>query len=119
MATNGSAGASGTISDPLDTLANALNQALPGDKILMRGGNHQAGDIWYTKQGGQAGAFLTIDRYQNENVIITGTRLVIESQYIRIQNLKFQNFKIIVRHQEGIRPRLVQGQEWEMDIHIR
>jgi len=32
--------------------------------------------------------------------VIMGKRLVIESQYIRIQNIEFRNFSIVVRHQE-------------------
>ncbi len=91
---------SGTIHDPLDTLDRALEQGLPGDAIVLRGGIHHAGNIWYTGQGGEPGAFLTIDRYPNERAVITGKRLVIESQYIRIRNIEFRNFLIVVRHQE-------------------
>src|SRR5512139_77038 len=60
---------SGTIDDPLDTLGHALRQGLPGDTIVLRGGIHDGGDIWYTRQGGKPGAFLTIDRYPNERVV--------------------------------------------------
>ena len=91
---------SGTLDDPLDHLRRALEQGLPGDTIILRGGTHQADDIWYTGRGGEPGAFLTIDRYLNERPVITGKRLVIESQYIRIQNIEFRNFLIVVRHQE-------------------
>jgi parallel beta-helix repeat protein len=90
----------GTIDDPLDTLGHALEQGLPGDTIILRGGVHQAGDIWYTGQGGRSGEFLTIDGYQNERAVITGKRLVIESQYVRVQNIEFRNFLMTVRHQE-------------------
>ena len=91
---------SGAIDDPLDTLGHALEQGLPGDTIVLRGGIHQADNIWYTGKGGEPGAFLTIDRYPNERAVITGKRLVIESQYIRVQNIEFRNFLIVVRHQE-------------------
>ena len=91
---------SGTIDDPFDTLGHALEQGLPGDTIVLRGGIHHADNIWYTRQGGEPGAFLTIDRYPNEHAVITGKRLVIESQYIRIQNIEFRDFLIVVRHQE-------------------
>ena len=101
---------SGTINDPLDTLGHALEQGLPGDTIVLRGGTHQAENIWYTGQGGEPDAFLTIDRYPNERVVITGKRLVIESQYIRIQNIEFHNFLIAVRHQERNR--------WRYSHHI-
>jgi hypothetical protein len=96
----GRSNGSGTIDDPLDTLGHALEQGLPGDTIVLRGGTHQAGNIWYTGQGGEPGAFLTIDRYPNEHAVITGKRLVIESQYIRIQNIEFRDFLVAVRHQE-------------------
>lgn len=96
----GRSNGSGTIDDPLDTLGHALEQGLPGDTIVLRGGIHQAGNIWYTGQGGQSEAFLTIDRYQDERVVVTGTRLVVESQYIRIRNIEFREFVITVRHQE-------------------
>jgi hypothetical protein len=96
----GRPGGSGTINDPLNTLGHALKQGLPGDTIVLRGGVHEAGDTWYTEQGGEADAFLTIDRYPNERAVITGTRLVIESQYVRVQNIEFRNCVIVVRHQE-------------------
>jgi serralysin len=91
---------SGTLEDPLDTLRHAMEQGLPGDTIVLREGIHQAGNIWYTGQGGRPGEFLTIDRYQNERAVVIGRRLVVESQYIRIQNIEFKNFVITVRHQE-------------------
>jgi hypothetical protein len=94
--TNGS----GTIKDPLDTLGRAMEQGLPGDTIVLRGGIHQAGNIWYTGQGGKLGEFLTIEGYPNERAVVIGRRLVVESQYIRIQNIEFKNFSVIVRHQE-------------------
>ncbi len=90
----------GTIDDPLDTLGHALRQGLPGDSIVLRGGIHDAGNIWYTGQGGESGAFLTIDGYPNERPVITGKRLVLESQYVRVQNIEFRNFVVVVRHQE-------------------
>jgi parallel beta-helix repeat protein len=101
---------SGTIDDPLDTLGHALEQGLPGDTVVLRGGIHQAGNIWYTGQGGEPGAFLTIDGYPNERVVITGKRLIIESQYIRIQNIEFRDFLVAVRHQERNR--------WRYSHHI-
>ena len=96
----GRSNGSGTIDDPLDTLGHGLELGRPGDTIVLRGGIHQAGNIWYTGQGGQSGAFLTIDRYQDEQAVVMGRRLVVESQYIRIQNIEFHNFVITVRHQE-------------------
>lgn len=101
---------SATIDDPLDTLGRALEQGLPGDTVVLRGGIHQAENIWYAGRGGEPGAFLTIDRYRNERVVITGKGLVIESQYIRIQNIEFRNFLIGVRHQERNR--------WKYSHHI-
>lgn len=106
----GRSNGSGTIDDPLDTLGHALEQGLPGDTIVLRGGTHQAGNIWYTGQGGEPGAFLTIERYPNEHAVITGKRLVIESQYVRVQNIEFRNFLIVVRHQERNR--------WRYSHHI-
>jgi hypothetical protein len=91
---------SGAIDDPLDTLGHALEQGLAGDTIVLREGIHQAGNIWYTGQGGRPGEFLTVGGYQNERAVVIGRRLVVESQYIRIQNIEFKNFVIIVRHQE-------------------
>jgi hypothetical protein len=96
----GRANGSGTIEDPLDTLGRAMDQGLPGDTIVLREGIHDAGNIWYTGQGGRPGQFLTIDRHQSERVVVIGRRLVVESQYIRIQNIEFKNFVITVRHQE-------------------
>jgi hypothetical protein len=101
---------SGTIGDPLDTLGHALEQGLAGDTIVLREGIHQAGNIWYTGQGGRPGEFLTIDGYPNERAVVIGRRLVVESQYIRIQNIEFKNFVIIVRHQERNR--------WRYSHHI-
>src|SRR5512136_1233594 len=99
-ASGGRPNGSGTIDDPLDTLDRAVEKGLSGDTVVLRGGIHEAGNIWYTGRGGEPGAFLTIDRYLNERVVITGKRLVIESQYVRIQNIDFQNVLIGVRHQE-------------------
>jgi len=70
----GRSNGSGTIDDPLDTLGHALGQGLPGDTIVLRGGIHEAGNIWYTGQGGEPGAFLTIDRYPNERAVIMGKK---------------------------------------------
>jgi len=109
-ASGGRPNGSGTIGDPLDNLGHALEQGLPGDTIVLRGGIHQAGDIWYAGQGGEPGAFLTIERYPNEHALITGKRLVIESQYIRVQNIEFRNFLVVVRHQERNR--------WRYSHHI-
>jgi len=100
----------GTIDDPLDNLSHALEGGLPGDTIVLRGGIHQAGNIWYTGQGGAPGAFLTIDRHPNERAVVTGKRLVIESQYVRVQNVEFRNFLVVVRHQERNR--------WRYSHHI-
>jgi hypothetical protein len=96
----GRSNGSGTIDNPFDTVSHALDQELPGDSIVLRGGVHQAGNIWYTGQGGEPVAFLTIDEYPNERAVIMGKRLVIESQYIRTQNIEFRNFSIVARHQE-------------------
>jgi hypothetical protein len=108
--TGGRPDGSGTVSDPLDTLGHALERGLPGDTVILRGGTHQADNLWYTGQGGEPGAFLTIDRYPNEHAVVTGKRLVIESQYIRIQNIEFRNVLIVVRHQERNR--------WRYSHHI-
>jgi len=96
----GRSNGSGTIDDPLDTLGHGLEQGRPGDTIVLRGGIHRAGEFRYTGQGGQSGAFLTIDRYQDEKAVVMGRRLVIESQYIRIRNIEFHNFVIGAREQE-------------------
>lgn len=96
----GRSNGSGTIDDPLDTLGHGLEQGRPGDTIVLREGIHRAGEFRYTGQGGQSGAFLTIDRYRDEKAVVVGRRLVVESQYIRIQNIEFHNFAVGARHQE-------------------
>ncbi len=106
----GRADGSGTLEDPLDTLDHALRKGLPGDSIVLRGGVHDAGNIWYTGRGGEPTAFLTIAGYPKERAVITGKRLVLESQYVRVQNLEFRNFVIVVRHQERNR--------WRYSHHI-
>lgn len=101
---------SGAVDDPLDTLDRALRQGLPGDSLILRGGIHDAGNLWYTGRGGEPGAFLTIGGYPNERPVITGKRLVLESQYVRVQNIEFRNFVVVVRHQERNR--------WKYSHHI-
>lgn len=107
VATTGSDINSGSISSPWATLANAMRHAQPGDTILVRGGTYNDGEIWINfnfGMGGANGKFVTIIAHRGEQPIFNNPNrpLIIETQYVRVQGLNFQNKFVTVRRDAGI-----------------
>src|SRR5689334_8317 len=82
----------GSESNPLQTLASALQRAAPGDEILLRGGEYR--EFVAINRGGRADAPLTISAYEDEQPILLGTTqrsgiLDISAPYVVVDGLSF------------------------------
>ncbi|KAG8746336.1 hypothetical protein FRC10_005325 [Ceratobasidium sp. 414] len=72
VATTGSDSAAGTLAAPFLTIQKAVNTAVAGDTIYIRGGTYSlTTNVQFTKSG-TASAPYTITNYQSEKVIIDG-----------------------------------------------
>jgi len=101
VAEDGSNSNDGSFNSPLATIAYALDNANPGDTVYVRGGTYTEVEIWYNTDGGEEGAYITLEGYPGETAILTGGRLVIESKYMKIKNLHFDDYGFGVRRWEG------------------
>jgi len=61
----------------------------PGDSVFVHEGNYDTYQ-YYNGLKGTSDNWITITKYENENVIINGGWQFTSSEYIRIENLKFQ-----------------------------
>lgn len=89
-----------SISSPWKTIQKAIDVALPGDVINVRGGTYSQ-TIEFTKSGSSAG-YITLQSYPGETTKLDGTSItnasggmiVINSRnYIKIIGLEICNFK--------------------------
>ncbi|MBD3386320.1 T9SS type A sorting domain-containing protein [candidate division KSB1 bacterium] len=95
IAVNGNDQNPGTRARPWATFAYSLQQVRPGDTLMVRGGLYNEGEIWIRKDlgmGGSDGNYVTVMAHPGENPQLTGPRrMIVETNYIRIQGLEFLN----------------------------
>jgi parallel beta-helix repeat protein len=93
VATDGNDSNPGTIESPLLTIKEALNKALPGYTILVRGGTYNE-KVIFTKSGTN-NLYITLKAYPNEKPIIDGTGLSVAGKeaLITIRNVKYINIE--------------------------
>ncbi|MFF4272880.1 right-handed parallel beta-helix repeat-containing protein [Streptomyces sp. NPDC001536] len=75
VATNGSDSAAGTLAQPLRTLQKAVDLALPGDTIAVRGGTYALTDNVTITTSGTASQPISLGAYQGERVVVDGEQL--------------------------------------------
>ncbi len=108
VSNSGSDQNSGSISSPYLTIQTALNVAVAGDNIYIRGGTY-AEKIWWPVSG-TPGNPITLSNYNGENVVLSGINpsnasqgafIVLSSKsYIRINGLTFKDN--IMNYAEGV-----------------
>ena len=75
VSTSGLATNPGTsIDQPMLTIQQAVNSAMPGDMILVRGGTYR--ETITTPRSGTAASRITIQNYNNELVTVSGTDVI-------------------------------------------
>ncbi|NNN28773.1 DUF1565 domain-containing protein [Streptomyces sp. S3(2020)] len=75
VATDGSDAAAGTLAQPLRTLQKAVDLAVPGDSIAVRGGTYALTDNLTITTSGTADRPISLGAYQGERVVVDGERL--------------------------------------------
>jgi hypothetical protein len=75
VATNGSDAQTGTLANPLASIQQALNKAVPGDIIYLREGRYH-GYVDFAGINGASGQPITISGYNGERAVIDGSRLL-------------------------------------------
>ena len=76
VATTGSDSSGGaTLSSPFRTISKAMNTAVAGDTVLIRGGTYRE-QVDVTVGGGSAGNFVTVAAYNGETPVIKGSDVV-------------------------------------------
>ncbi|WP_162025884.1 MULTISPECIES: LamG domain-containing protein [unclassified Lentimonas] len=79
VSTSGSDSNPGTLAAPFATIQHAVNQSVPGDSVLIRGGSyHEAVDL--SGIAGTAARPIKITNYQSEEVVLDG-RVEIETAW--------------------------------------
>jgi parallel beta-helix repeat protein len=64
-----------TLGTAFKTIAHALDVAVGGDTILMKGGTYRQGEIRFRKEN-NTGQYITLQNYNNEDVVIKGSAAV-------------------------------------------
>jgi parallel beta-helix repeat protein len=92
----GSDSNSGTFQEPFKTIQKALNTVSAGDTISIRGGTYR--EKLTVKTSGTSGNSITIQNYENENVVIDGSGVsgsniiyIYNKSYITIKGLEICN----------------------------
>jgi hypothetical protein len=75
VATNGNDAASGTVAAPLKTIQAAVDKAVPGTVIQIRGGTYAPSTNVQINANGTASAPITMRAYGNEKVVIDGENM--------------------------------------------
>ncbi|MDD2234972.1 MAG: right-handed parallel beta-helix repeat-containing protein [Desulfitobacteriaceae bacterium] len=92
----------GTISHPYKTVQKAVNMSNPGDTIYVRGGTYNLTSVTsISGKIGNSSSWLTISSYPGETAYLDGNGStsntncfkIINSQYVKLQNLNIQHFK--------------------------
>ena len=76
VANNGNDAASGTtLTTPFKTIQKAMNTAVAGDTVYVRGGTYRE-EVNVFRGGGSAGKYVSVFAYNNETPVIKGSDLV-------------------------------------------
>src|SRR5579859_5878145 len=75
VAATGSDSNPGTLAAPLKTISYALNQAVPGDTVMVRGGTY-SGALTITRSG-LLGKAITIKAYPGERPVLDGSTITV------------------------------------------
>lgn len=75
VASNGNNQNTGSKQSPLQTISYALSKAMPGDVVLVRGGNY-AEKVVFPRSGSQ-GQYITLKAYTGEKPVINGSTLTV------------------------------------------
>jgi hypothetical protein len=75
VAVNGNDSNAGTLASPLRTIQKAVDRALPGDTIAIRGGTYALDDNITITTSGEASRPISLGSYAGERVVIDGERL--------------------------------------------
>ncbi|MEN8646167.1 right-handed parallel beta-helix repeat-containing protein [Bacillus cereus group sp. BceL062] len=90
----------GTLNQPFATIQKAANVATEGSTIYIRGGIYN--QKVHVTHSGSSGAPITFQNYQNEKVILDGSKVKLEDDglftiedknYIQVKGLEFRNLK--------------------------
>lgn len=92
VATNGSNSNPGTMESPWRSLNYSFDQLTPGDTLYIRGGSYSSESIELRDDDtGQENAPITVNAYQDEDVILKGTAVrFLGANWWDIQDLTFQ-----------------------------
>ena len=96
VATNGSDANPGTLSSPFRTITAAVKDALPGDTVLVRGGEYQCQDTIRLVKSGEEGKPISIKPYGGEKPILNfsaakGDSFLITGAYWHLKDLTITN----------------------------
>ncbi|MDP4184610.1 MAG: hypothetical protein Q8862_05545, partial [Bacteroidota bacterium] len=91
VASDGSDSNSGSVNAPLHGICNALNKAIPGDTVIVRGGDYYE-KVSFPKSG-MEGKCITLKAYPRETPVINGTSLTINGKEALVT---FRNARYIV-----------------------
>ena len=76
VANNGNDAASGTtLTTPFKTIQKAMNTAVAGDTVYVRGGTYRE-EVNVFRGGGSAGKYVNVFAYNNETPVVKGSDLV-------------------------------------------
>ncbi|MCT7374677.1 right-handed parallel beta-helix repeat-containing protein [Chelativorans salis] len=104
VATIGFDSAQGTSDAPWRTIQHAVDQAKPGDKVLVHGGVYNE-TVMITRSGSAEGGYITLAEAPGERAIIDGAGLVrqpfgmsglitlADVSYVRVKDFEIRNYK--------------------------
>lgn len=100
VAAGGSDSADCSLAAPCATISRAIDPSIsgPGDTILVRGPQHNEGEIWVRREhghGGAPGRQKTIKAYPGESVTLAnGARpFIVDADYVTVSGFRFINGK--------------------------
>lgn len=89
VSTNGGDSNTGTIDAPFQTINTALNHAIPGDTVMVRGGTYHEKVVF--PKSGVMDKYITLKAYHGEKPIIDGSAFTVNGReaLVTINNVKF------------------------------
>ena len=112
VSTTGSNKNNGSINFPWRTIVHAWKNSGGGDTVLVRGGTYTEGEMWLklsTQGKGNNNQMWTLSSYPGEKARFTNAKIVVDDDYVRVQNLLFDGNEkagcswMYVRSIDGIR----------------
>ncbi|POS71695.1 pectate lyase L [Diaporthe helianthi] len=100
----GSSSGTGTLNSPFASIQTAVDKAVPGDVITLRGGTYKPTKNISIKKSGTANAYYTLTAYGSESVIIDADRGVLhfeKASYWNVSKIELINGPYGVYLQDG------------------